>query len=157
MTTEKHLLIPKIEEGIVIDHIPAGLGVAILEMFHSYPGMEEIQLTLGLNYKSTKMGRKDMLKIFTPELPEKLLRHLSLLASGVTIKRIADFEVSGKYALQPPDAIEGLARCINPNCITNNERHLQTRFSRLGPETRKFRCAYCERVFELEELEIVLP
>jgi aspartate carbamoyltransferase regulatory subunit len=157
MNSQQHLLIPKIESGIVIDHVPAGLGPAILEMLRSYPGMESIQITLGLNYESSKLGRKDMLKLIVPELPQKLLAHLSLVASGVTIKRVADYSVAGKYSLAPPDTIEAMANCINPNCISNNERQVIPKFVRLHPDSWKFRCNYCERVFELGELDVVLP
>lgn len=157
MNSERHLLIPKIESGIVIDHVPAGLGPAILELLRSYAGLDDAQITLGLNYDSNKLGRKDMLKIIAPELPEKILHHLSLLASGVTIKRVDDFRVQGKYSLQPPDRIESVARCINPNCVSNHEGGASARFTRLGQTTHKFRCGYCERVFELDELDIVLP
>jgi aspartate carbamoyltransferase regulatory subunit len=157
MNSEHHLLIPKIESGIVIDHVPSGLGPGILELLRSYAGMEDAQITLGLNYDSNKLGRKDMLKIIAPELPELILAHLSLVAPGVTIKRVDDFRVQGKYSLQPPQRIEGLARCINPNCISNHEGGAAARFSRLGETSHKFRCGYCERVFELDELDIVLP
>ncbi len=157
MNSERHLLIPKIESGIVIDHVPAGLGAGILELLRSYAGLDDAQITLGLNYDSNKLGRKDMLKIIAPELPKKVLAHLSILASGVTIKRVDNYRVQGKYSLQPPDHIEGLARCINPNCISNHERQASARFTRLGETSHKFRCAYCERVFELDELDIVLP
>jgi len=79
------------------------------------------------------------------------------VASGVTIKRIEEFEVAGKYSLKPPDEITGLARCGNPGCVSNNERDVTSSFVRLGPRSLKFRCRYCERVFELDQLEIVLP
>lgn len=157
MNSERHLLIPKIESGIVIDHVPAGLGPGILELLRSYAGLNDAQITLGLNYESNKLGRKDMLKIIAPELPSKVLAHLSMVAPGVTIKRIDNYSVQGKYSLQPPDHIEGLARCINPNCISNHEQQASASFSRLGETSHKFRCAYCERVFELDELDIVLP
>ncbi len=157
MNSKHHLLIPKIESGIVIDHVPAGLGRSILKLLCSYAGMAEAQITLGLNYESNKLGRKDMLKIIAPELPETILEHLSLVASGVTIKRVDDYQVQGKYSLQPPDHIQGLARCINPNCVSNHEGQASARFTRLGETSHKFRCGYCERVFELDELAIVLP
>ena len=57
------LLIPKIELGIVIDHIPAGEGIKILEIISRYKEMKTVPVTLGLNYKSQKLGRKSALAV----------------------------------------------------------------------------------------------
>ena len=83
MSQEKHLLIPKIEQGIVIDHVPAGFGLKILEIIHLYPEMTSVVASVGLNYSSSKMGRKDMIKLQTEELPEPILQHISMACSGV--------------------------------------------------------------------------
>ena len=106
------LLIPKIECGYVIDHIPAGLGIQVMALIGCHPELEAAVVTLGLNSKSTRMGRKDMIKLQT----------------------------------------KSLARCINPNCITNVEPHIGTRFKRLESGSRHFKCAHCERVCTLDEL-----
>ena len=57
MTPQNILLIPKIERGIVIDHIPAGLGIRVMALIGRWPELEDAVVTLGLNYKSTRMGR----------------------------------------------------------------------------------------------------
>ena len=89
MTEDKKvLLIPKIENGIVIDHVPAGFGLKILEIIHSYPEMTSVVVTVGLNYSSSKLGKKDMLKLQTEELPARVLQHIAMVCSGVSIKRI---------------------------------------------------------------------
>lgn len=157
MDDKKTLLIPKIDRGIVIDHIPAGLGLKLMHLMTRYPDLEDKVITLGVNYDSHRLGSKDMIKIAIEELPSAVLEQLSILAPGVTIKRITDYSVDKKYVLQLPDNMENLVRCKNPNCITNWEGTLPTRFARMGPESTKYKCAHCERVFELDTLERRLP
>jgi len=150
----KTLLIPRIENGIVIDHIPAGMGVALLDIIRSDAGLSDVVTTLGLNYGSPTLGTKDMIKIWARELPTSVLAQISVVAPGVTIKRVTDYEVDKRYVLWPPKAIEGLARCRNPGCITNHEAGVVTRFGAIDADRKLFRCAYCERVFRIAELEI---
>ncbi|MBM4371933.1 MAG: aspartate carbamoyltransferase regulatory subunit [Deltaproteobacteria bacterium] len=153
--TEHVHLIPKIERGIVIDHIPAGFGVTVLEIIRSYPGMKDVVTTVGLNYESTKLGRKDMLKLVTDELAPEVLAHLSLVTPGISIKRIRAYQVDKKLVIQTPAEITGKARCRNPNCISNHERNAVTGFRATRRDPGRYRCVYCERVFLLGELELI--
>jgi len=153
----KHLLIPKIESGIVIDHIPAGFGLKILEVIHSYKEMTEIVSTVGLHYSSSKLGKKDMIKLSVEELPSRVVEHIAMMCSGVTIKRVKEFKVDEKVVIQLPEVIAGQARCPNPSCITNHERDVTTRFRCVDFEAKRFKCAFCERSFPLEELKVVVP
>jgi aspartate carbamoyltransferase regulatory subunit len=155
--TDKHLLIPKIEAGVVIDHIPAGLGPKVAEIICGAPGLTDAMVSLGLNYGSTKLGRKDMVKLHERPLPEAVLAQISLVAPGVTIKRIEDYAVVEKVVLHPPPLIVGLARCRNPNCVANTEAGVVTRFVAVDPEARTYRCAFCERAFKLRDLPMALP
>jgi len=155
MKTEKLLLIPKIKNGIVIDHVPAGHGPGVLDLIRAHPSMECTVITLGLNYGSTKLGSKDMLKVHADDLPPTLLEQLSLFSPGISIKRVRDYAIEHRYVLEPPKRVRSLARCKNPNCVTNLESHAPTLFHRLSDKSRKFRCEFCERVFEVDELDII--
>jgi aspartate carbamoyltransferase regulatory subunit len=153
---EPVLIIPKIEAGIVIDHIPVGYGLRLLAILHSYPEMSAVITTVGLNCSSRKLGRKDLIKLQVGDLPPRVREHLALICSGVTIKRIGNYDVREKITARVPDEIVGLARCRNPGCITNSEGDVATRFRRVGPDGGRFRCAYCERVFDLGELPVIV-
>ena len=155
--TERVLLIPKIENGFVIDHIPAGFGLEILRVVNQHHELDNVVITLGSNCKSRKLGRKDLLKFQTSQLPSRFLQHLSLICSGVTVKRIKNFEVEAKIVLEPPEIVEGFLACPNPNCITNHERGASTSFHLLNRSPNAFHCAYCERDFSMSELEAALP
>lgn len=156
MSVAKTLIIPKIENGIVIDHIPAGLGVKVLEILQNAPEMQGVIITLGLNYASGKLVSKDLIKVFSREISDQTLDQLSLVVPGVSIKRVTDFEVDKRFSLEPPEQIVGIACCRNPNCVTRHEADAITRFSRISTSTRRYRCAFCERVFLVSELEIDL-
>lgn len=155
MNEEKVLLIPKIENGIVIDHIPSGLGIPLLRSINSHTKSNSVHITLGLNYKSSKLGRKDLLKLDIDDLPQEVLQQIALIAPGVTIKRIKNFEVDKKYVLDTPDNLVGLVICRNPNCITNHERAIETRYNCINRDERLYKCEHCERIFHLSELERV--
>lgn len=146
------LLIPKIERGFVIDHIPAGRGIQVMALIGRWPELEDAVVTLGLNYLSTRMGRKDMIKLQADSLPPRLLQMMALVSPGVTIKHIERFDVIEKVVVQVPELFDNLARCLNPNCITNVEPHVGTRFKRIESGSRLFKCAHCERVCSVEEL-----
>ena len=146
------LLIPKIEHGYVIDHIAAGLGIRVMALIGRHPELEEAVVTLGLNYKSTRMGRKDMIKLQAAALPSRLMQMLALVSPGVTIKHIKAYEVIEKVVVQVPELFDNLARCINPNCITHAEPNVATRFKRLASGSKYFKCAHCERACTVTEL-----
>jgi aspartate carbamoyltransferase regulatory subunit len=151
------LLIPKIQSGIVIDHIAAGLGLKVLEILRSYPEMSEVVTSVGLSYSSRKLGTKDMIKLQTQDLPAHIMQHLAMACSGVSVKRIKDYRVVEKIVVTVPDTIVGITRCRNPNCITNHERDVATRFSCIDRAAKRYKCSYCERIFPLAELEVIVP
>lgn len=153
MSPEKILLIPKIENGFVLDHIEAGAGIKVLNLIRCSRELDDAVISVGLNYVSRRLGRKDLIKIQRRELPPRFLQHLSLVVPGVTIKRIENFAVARKIVLEPPELVDDLLRCPNPGCITNYERGVTTCFHLVRREPLKFRCNHCERWFSLLELE----
>jgi aspartate carbamoyltransferase regulatory subunit len=150
---ERHLLIPKIENGIVIDHIPCGFGIKLLELLHKHPQTNQGVISVGLNYSSTRMGSKDIIKLRAENLPARLLQNFSLICPGISIKRIRNFVVDKKFVLEPATELEDVI-CRNPNCISNNAKHVRAQFVRVGTDSRDFRCRYCEKVFPVTQLSM---
>lgn len=158
MTTEDQVfLIPKIRSGIVIDHIPSGLGLRLVEIIRSYPGMADVVTSVGFNYSSQKLGKKDLIKLQTEDLDERILQHISLVSPGISIKRITNYVVDKKYVLRPPELLDNLVACHNPNCVTSHENNMATRFRQVDSEGTLFRCEFCERVFHIDELRLLTP
>jgi len=151
------LLIPKIELGIVIDHIPAGQGPKILDIIFQYEEMKGIPVSLGLNYISKKLGKKDLIKLQMDYLAPEIIQHISIMVPGVTIKAIKDYKVHSKVVVHTPKEIKNLLECKNPNCITNSEGHVGTLFTAIDDSAKQVKCYYCERIFDLDELAVVIP
>lgn len=156
MSNKKIQMIPKIRSGIVIDHIPAGDGVRILEILERDARLKNVAITFGMNYQSNKLGAKDMLKIQKDDLCERTIQHISLVSPGVTIKRIRDFDVVEKVSVQPPKEMVNLLKCLNPGCVTQNEPGLKTKFVLTDAKHNLVTCVYCERIFSIHELSPIV-
>ncbi len=151
------LLIPKIELGIVIDHIPAGQGPKILDIIFQYEEMKDVAVTLGLNYISKKLGKKDLIKLQMEYLAPEIIQHISIMVPGVTVKAVKDYKVHSKVVVHPPKEIKNVLECKNPNCITNSEGHVGTLFTAIDDRIKQVKCYYCERIFDLDDLDVIIP
>jgi len=58
----EELLVSKIENGTVIDHIPAGRALTVLRIL-GISGKEGLRVALVMNVESKKLGKKDIVKI----------------------------------------------------------------------------------------------
>jgi aspartate carbamoyltransferase regulatory subunit len=137
------LRVDHIEKGIVLDHIQVGNGIEIFERL----GLRNADYSVALlmNVPSTKMGKKDMIKI--SDTLDLDLTMLGLLDPNITVIYIDKGKVSRKVTLGLPDRVEGLIECKNPRCITSSERHGSAVFELVDRESKEYRCYYCgERV-----------
>ena len=140
------LVVEKIKDGTVIDHIAAGKGASVLRILSAhYPAGGAAALIL--NVHSKKLGRKDIVKMEGIFVEEKFANRISLLAPGATMNIIRGGRVADKHSVAVPRVLSGMLRCPNPRCITNSEG-AETSFSAEG---KKFRCRHCERAFLAEE------
>ena len=149
METKKELVVPAIENGTVIDHIPTE---SVYQVIH----------ILGLeNYKdeviihSGKLGRKGIIKIKNKYFTKEEVSKVALVAPFVTIITIHDYQVIEKFATEIPDHIENFVKCANPKCITNAEA-VPTKFDVVDKENLKLRCHYCEKFTTKETIHFNL-
>ncbi|MEM0370721.1 MAG: aspartate carbamoyltransferase regulatory subunit [Pyrobaculum sp.] len=148
----KELIVSKIENGTVIDHIPAGRALTVLRVL-GITGREGLRIALVMNVESRKLGRKDIVKIEGRELTPEEVNIISAVAPSATINIIRNFEVVKKFNVSPPNVVRGRFRCRNPTCITNAPReYVETIFYLVRREPPLFICAYCGRYHELGEL-----
>ena len=144
----KKLSVEAIENGTVIDHIPAGLGLAILRQFKLLHYGSAV--TVGFNLPSKTQGRKDIIKISGVAFDDEAANRLSLFAPEATVNTIADFKVVAKRRLTLPDEIAEVFRCPNANCASHGEP-VKSRFSIRGQGSQtKLKCHYCEKTFPRE-------
>ena len=99
----KQLSVEAIENGTVIDHIPAGLGLTILRQFKLLHYGSAV--TVGFNLPSKTQGSKDIIKIKDVFLNEQDANRLALFAPEAVVNTIRDFQVTDKRRLTLPDEI----------------------------------------------------
>ncbi len=59
-----------------------------------------------------------------------------------------------KRVVEIPDEIIGIAKCVNPKCITNNEK-VNTRFEVISKAEVKLKCHYCEKITDQDNIVII--
>jgi len=118
----KKLSVEAIENGTVIDHIPAGLGLTILRQFKLLHYGSAV--TVGFNLPSKTQGSKDIIKISGVAFDDAAANRLALFAPEATVNTIADFKVMAKRHLTLPDEIAEVFRCPNANCASPGESPL---------------------------------
>lgn len=130
--------IDAIENGYVIDHIPAGKGMKVYEILNL--GSLSCQVAIITNAKSKKDTAKDIIKI--NELIDLNLDVIAYIAPNATVNVIKDSQRVEKRTLSLPSEIKGVIKCRNPRCICNNE-DIEHVF-RLVDDKGTYRCLYCE-------------
>ncbi len=156
-TNEKQLIVKKIDNGIVIDHIrPPGRAFHLLKALNideNYPH----SVFVAINVPSKKYGRKDVLKIrnVSEDLLHQSLDVLGLLIAGSNIVYIENYEVVKKEKIKAPERAIGLMSCPGISCITNLREDVETDFIILpiqeSLEGLKLRCTYCDKIFNVQE------
>ena len=132
--------IDSIKNGIVIDHITAGLGMTVYNLLK----LDELDCAVAIikNATSRKMGKKDIIKIDADiELNMDILGYID---PGVTVDIIKDSVLVEKKSIGLPEKLTDVVKCKNPRCITTSEQELPHIFKLTDSEKRVYRCIYCE-------------
>lgn len=132
------LNIDSIENGYVIDHIPAGKGMMVYEAL----SLEKLscQVAIITNAKSKKNEVKDIIKI--NDLIDLDMDVVAFIAPNATVNVIKDSQRIDKKKLTMPLEVKNIIKCQNPHCICNNEKidHV----FKLTDTKGTYRCIYCE-------------
>jgi aspartate carbamoyltransferase regulatory subunit len=139
-----------IANGTVIDHIPPEVTLKVAALVAT----TDDQVFIGANLRSSRLGRKGVVKVSNRILDERAVSALALIAPEATICIISDYAVVAKEPVAVPREFSNVARCANPNCVTNHERWT-TRFLVIGRDPLRLRCHYCERNFDGAELTLL--
>ena len=112
------LKVEPIQNGVVIDHIPAGRGMEIYRLLHLESKHQAVALLQSV--RSEKYGTKDLIKIEGSNLPERL-EILGYLDRRITLIYIKDGVVERKCQPDMPEILRNVVKCTNPRCITSIE------------------------------------
>ena len=144
----------KIKEGVVIDHIPVGKALKVVNVLGLGRKIGDSIITLGMNLESKKMGRKDVVKIENKELSQDDLNKIVLIAPEASINIIKNEKVAEKVSIHVPAKFDNLIQCPNPKCITRNYE-MRSLFITAKKEPLQVKCHYCEKVFGRDEADLL--
>ena len=142
--SDRQLLVRKIENGIVIDHIPTGKAFLVLKLLKLDPAA---RVLIALNVDSGRLGAKDLIKIEGTYLTSKEIDLIALVAPSATLNIVQNWNVREKRRIEIPEQVEGIFKCPNPLCPTNSKyTPPRTRFKVKadgGVDATKLHCTYC--------------
>ncbi len=149
LVTKQQLSVSAIENGSVIDHIPCGEALSLIQILK----LSDKQLNIGTHLPSKRMGYKDLLKVHHLAFSEKDVAHIVLFAPQATINVIKDYEVVKKLNAHLPKQIQDVLVCPNSKCITRFE-NVTTLFHVKPHKDRVYLgCRHCQKDFLKEEVK----
>ena len=134
------MTVDEIKNGIVLDHITAGLGMKIYSLLK----LSDLGCSIALinNADSEKMGKKDIIKIDADiEINTDILGYID---PDITVNIIKDGKMQEKKRIALPEKLTNVITCKNPRCISTTEQELPQIFKLTDKENRVYRCLYCE-------------
>lgn len=152
MIQDKKMEVRAIENGTVIDHIPADCLFKIINILEL--NKEKQRITFGMNLESKRMGSKAIIKINERYCQQEEINRIALVAPMAIVNIIKNFEVIEKLSVTVPKHIDGFVRCANPKCITNNEP-VKTSFDVIDSEPIALKCKYCEKITYQSQIELI--
>lgn len=149
---KNEMLVAAIKNGTVIDHIPTEKTYQVVSLLC----LEQLatQVTIGYNYRSKKLGRKGIIKVEDKFFTDEEISRLSVVAPNIVLNIIRDYEVVEKKTVTTPDELQGIVKCNNPKCITNNEP-MRTLFHVTDKQKGTLKCHYCEKEQDINKVELI--
>ena len=141
------MTVEAIENGTVIDHIPAGFGLAILRHFKLDEGGNRI--TVGFNLKG-KRGNKDLIKIQNIRFDKAEAAQIALFAPTATVNVIENFKVIKKIKPTLPEKVVGIFACPNDNCASHGEPVVGTFTVKTAHNKPRLKCFFCEKSYPID-------
>ena len=142
--SRKELVVSALENGTVLDHIPAKNVYKAIDLLN-LRGVES-QITIGINLASKLYGQKGIIKIADKFFEDEELNKLALIAPKATVNVIRDFKVVEKKKITMPNEIIGIAKCMNQKNVTNHQP-IKTRFTTIAKgDEISLLCHFCEKI-----------
>ena len=148
---KKERLVAAIENGTVIDHIPAEKTFQVVNLLE----LQNLStpVTIGYNFSSSKVGCKGIIKVSDKFFTDDEISRLSVVAPKIILNIIHDYEVVEKKQVITPDELHGIVKCNNPKCITNNEP-VSTIFNVVDKVAGTLKCHYCDKEQQMDKVEL---
>ena len=150
---QSDLIVRRIKDGTVIDHINEGKGLNVLEALEIDRSRGNV-ITIALNMPSGKLKKKDMIKVEGRFLEDDDTNKLAVIAPSSTVNIIKNYKLVEKRRVSPSNQIEQIFRCSNPDCITNSQEHIESTMEVMDKENLVLKCRYCGRILDVNDLKI---
>jgi aspartate carbamoyltransferase regulatory subunit len=154
MSEPNQLLVRRIKEGTVIDHITSGKAFNVLKTLN-ITGKNGDIVTVALNVPSTKEDKKDIIKVENKFLENDDTNKIALISPNATINIIKNYRVAEKRKIQVPNYISGIFKCSNINCISNEEKEITPTIIVIDKTKIIIKCKFCARLIDINEIEEV--
>jgi aspartate carbamoyltransferase regulatory subunit len=140
--------IAKIDNGIVIDHIPAGYAFLIAKLLglDAFARKTGVIIAIGVNFDSASISKKDIIKVENLGLNEDMVNVVALIAPNATVSRIENGQVMQKHKVEIPDWVGDIVQCPDRFCITRHE-DVPGKFRVTAHDPVTLKCHYCETEF----------
>ena len=148
---QSELMVRRIKEGTVIDHIDEGKGIQVLDALR-IDGKDGSLITIALNVPSGKSKKKDIIKVENKFLKDDDTNKIAVIAPKATINIIKNYKLIEKRRVALPNEIDRIFRCSNPDCITNSTEHIESIMDLIDKETMILKCRYCARILDVNEI-----
>ncbi len=148
---QSELMVRRIKEGTVIDHIDEGKGLQVLNALR-IDGNDGSLITIALNVPSGKFKKKDIIKVENKFLKDDDTNKLAVIVPNATINIIKNYKLVEKRRVALPNEVDRIFRCSNPDCITNSTEHIESVMDVIDKEARILKCRYCSRMLDVNQL-----
>lgn len=142
---KQEMSVTTIRNGTVIDHIESDSTFKVADILRVEE--ERNSVVVAANLPSKRADRKGIIKIENRNLTPQEVNKIALIAPEATLNIISGYKVVEKMRVKLPERIEGIVRCFNPQCVTN-QQETTTRFEVVQSSPPALRCLYCERVMQ---------
>ena len=149
---QSELMVRRIKEGTVIDHIDEGKGLQVLDALR-IDGKDGSLITVALNVPSGKSKKKDIIKVENKFLKDDDTNKIAIISPKATINIIKNYKLIEKRRVALPNEIDRIFRCSNPDCITNSTEHIESIMDLIDKETMILKCRYCARILDVNEIK----
>ena len=149
---QSELMVRRIKEGTVIDHIDEGKGIQVLDALR-IDGQDGSLITLAMNVPSGKSKKKDIIKVENRFLKDDDTNKIAIIASKATINIIKNYKLIEKRRVALPNEIDKIFRCTNPDCITNSTEHIESIMDVIDKEGMVLKCRYCARILDVSKIK----
>ena len=125
--------VTSIQNGIIIDHVPAGTALKVLEYLKIDPSKTKLALIMNTDSH-----------IESEEEAETIdLDVLGLVARTATVGIVRGGKIVEKKQPTLPEHVVNIIKCVNPRCVTTTEPAVQM-FHLVHSDRQEYRCDYCD-------------